>query len=128
MKEIILPLTSVVATQAASTTAPSAIHGTLYAIEYRPGTMDTLADLTVTCVGYAGASRTLLVKANAGTSDLWFYPRDLVQAVANGADLTGDNGGDRDCPIVQGLVTAAIAQAGATTVRTGTAIIYWEPI
>jgi hypothetical protein len=84
--------------------------------------------LTVICTGYAAAANTLLVKANAGTSDAWFYPRELEHAVADGAALTGTSGGDRTSPIVHGIVNAAIAQAGATTIRTGTVVIYWEPL
>lgn len=128
MKELILPLTSVVATQAASTDATEAIHGTIYAVEYRPGTMDTNADLTIICTGHAASANTLLVKANAGTSAVWYYPRELMHAVADGAALTGTSGGDRTCPLAHGIVNAAIASAGATTVRTGTVVIYWEPL
>ena len=128
MREMILPLTSVIATEAASTDATAAVHGRLYAIEYRPNDIDTNADLTVTCVGYSGAEITLLVKANAGTSDCWFYPRDIMHAVSNAAALTATSGGDRTQPLMQGIVKAAIASSGAVTVRTGTVVIYWEPL
>ena len=128
MKKLILPLTSTIATEIASTDATEAVHGSLYAIEYRPNDIDTNADLTVICTGYEGSANTLLVKANAGTSNLWFYPRESVHAVANGAALARDNGGDGTCPLVHGIINASIAESGGTTVRTGTVIIYWEPL
>jgi hypothetical protein len=128
MNKIILPITSVVATQEATTNAPMAVLGRLYAIEYRPNNIATGADLTITCIGSDDTIKPLLTVANAGTNNVWFYPRDLQQAVANGADLDGSSGGDRCEPILQGVVRAHVDQAGATTVRTGTIIIYWEAV
>jgi hypothetical protein len=126
MKELILPLTTVIATQAATTDATEAVLGKLYAIEYRPNTIDTNAHLTVTCLGVDGVSKALLFKEHPGTSNLWFYPREAMQAVLNGADLTATSGGDCAQPILEGIPRAVIASGGATTVRTGTVIIYWE--
>jgi len=128
VNELILPLTTVVATQAATTDATEAVVGTVYAIEYRPGTIATGATLTVTCIGLDGAEKPLLTKASAGTADSWYYPRDLVHAVADAVALTGTAGGDRACPILQGKIRAVIASGGTVTVRTGTVVIYWEPL
>jgi len=128
MKELIIPFESVILTEAAAADATESVVGRLYCIEYRPNDVDTNADLTVTCVGAGAVSKTLLVKANAGTSDCWFYPRDIEHAVSNGAALTATAGGDRECPILQGVVHVAVAACGATTIRYGTIIIYWEPL
>lgn len=124
MKEIFLTLKTGASDGAASTDATMAVLGKLYAIEYQPGTIDTGATLTVTCKGPNGSSKALLTKASAGTSNVWFYPRDLVNAVADGAALTGTAGGDRACPILQGVVNAAIA-SGANS-KTGYCIVYYE--
>ena len=126
MKKLIIPFESVIATQAASANATESVIGKCYAIEYRPGTTDTGATVTVTCVEYGAVSKPLLTKATAGTSNAWFYPRDLVHAVADGAALTGTSGGDRVCPLLHGVVNVAIASAGTTTIRYGTVIIYYE--
>lgn len=124
MKDIVLKLTTGASDGAASTNATEAVCGKLYAIEYQPGTIDAGATLTVTCKGPNGSSKPLLTKASAGTSNVWFYPRDLVNAVADGAALTGTAGGDRACPILQGVVNAAIA-SGANS-KTGYCILYYE--
>jgi hypothetical protein len=128
MKELIIPFSSVILTEAAAADATESVIGRLYAIEYRPNDVDTDADLTVTCVGAGAVSKPLLTLANAGTSNVWLYPRDVEQAVSNGADLTATSGGDRECPLLQGVVHVAVASCGGTTIRTGTVIIYWEQL
>jgi len=100
----------------------TAILGKLYAIEYRPGTIATGATITVTCEG--GGSKPLLTKAGAGTANSWYYPRDLVHAVADGAALTGTSGGDRCKPILTGRVRVVVAAGGNGGV--GTVEIYYE--
>jgi hypothetical protein len=124
MKEIFLTLTTGVSDGAASTSATTGVLGKLYAIEYQPGTIDTGATLTVTCVGPNGSSKPLLTKASAGTANVWYYPRDLVNAVADGAALTGTSGGDRALPILQGRPLVAIASGGNSKV--GYCILYYE--
>jgi hypothetical protein len=99
-----------------------AVLGKLYAIEYRPGSIVTGATLTVTCE--SDSSKALLTKANAGTSNVVFYPRDLVHGVADGAALTGTAGGDRTLPILNGALKAVIASGGAT--KAGSAVVYYE--
>ena len=69
----------------------------------------------------------LVFKEHPGTGNLWFYPRDIMQAVANAADLTVGGGGDQCEPIMQGIPRVLIT-AGGNTVRTGTIIIFWEPL
>lgn len=124
MKSVMITMTTGASSGAVTAVSPSSVFGKLYAIEYQPGTIDTGATLTVTCVGNNGASKALLTKATAGTSNLWFYPRDLVHAVADGAALTGTSGGDRALPILNGVINAAIA-SGANS-KTGYCVIYYE--
>ncbi len=121
MKEITLSITTN-GSGAATVNSTLAVLGKLYAIEYRPGTIDTGATVTVTCEGYA--SKPLLTKATAGTSDSWYYPRDLVHGVADGAALTGTAGGDRALPILNGKPRVVIASGGAT--KTGVLVVYYE--
>src|SRR5215207_5157966 len=77
-----------------ATTVQSPIFGRIVAVLYAPGTIDTGATVTVTCVGN-GNAKPVLTKTSAGTSTTWYYPRDLVHGVADGAALTGTSGGDR---------------------------------
>jgi len=124
MKEIFLKLSTGAADGAALILAPSAVLGKLYAIEYQPGDIATGATLTLTCLGANGAEKPLLTKASAGTANSWYYPRDLVHAVADGAALTGTSGGDRAMPVLQGVVKAVIASGGNSKV--GYVALYYE--
>ena len=124
MKNIMLKLSTGVADGAALTLAPTAILGELYAIEYQPGDIATGATLTISSLGANAAEKPLLTKATAGTANSWYYPRDLVHAVADGAALTGTDGGDRACPIIQGVIKATIASGGNSKV--GYVAIYYE--
>jgi hypothetical protein len=100
-----------------------AIIGKLVAISYRPGTIATGATLTVTCEDGV-YSKPLLTLANAGTSNLTQYPRDLMNAVADGSALTGTAGGDRTQPIMNGAPKVVIASGGSGGV--GSVIVYYE--
>lgn len=106
---------------AATVNGERSIFGRLYAIEYRPGTIDTGATVTITCEG--ASSKALLTKANAGTDNTFYYPRDIVHAVADGAALTGTSGGDRDLPILNGTPKVVVASGAAT--KTGYVTIYY---
>jgi hypothetical protein len=55
---------------------------------------------------------------------VWFYPRDLVHAVADGAALTGTAGGDRAKPLLNGVPQLAVASGGTTFA--GRVILYYE--
>jgi hypothetical protein len=113
------------ATSGQSTTnAQPSIFGELCAIKYVPGTIDTGATITVTCVAGDGSAKALLTKATAGTSNVWFYPRDLVHAVSDGAALTGTSGGDRTEPILDGQIKVVVASGGA--VKLGSVTVYYE--
>jgi hypothetical protein len=124
MKSVMLKLSTGASDGAATTVAATAICGELYAIEYQPGTIDTGATVTVTCVGNNGVAKPILTKATAGTTDSWYYPRDLVHAVADGSALTGSSGGDRVCPIVNGVLKAVIASGGNS--KLGYVVVYYE--
>ena len=119
MKRQIIPVTTDGSGDA--TAYGSAVLAKLFAIEYHPGTIDTGATVTVTCEG--DASKALLTKTSAGTSNLFFYPRDLVHAVADGAALTGTAGGDRAMPILNGRPKVVIASGGDTL--TGAVVIHY---
>jgi hypothetical protein len=106
-----------------TSTVQSTILGRLVAIKYVPGTIDTGATVTVTCYSN-GDSKPLLTKASAGTSTTWFYPRDLVHGVSDGAALTGTAGGDRTMPILDGQIKVVIASGGNTT--SGSLVVYVE--
>jgi hypothetical protein len=72
-----------------------------------------------------GTSKPLLTKTSLGTAALWFYPRDLVNAVADGAALTGTAGGDRACPILAGNIQVVVSSGGGTPL-TGYVVVYYE--
>ena len=109
-------------TAGAGSATSGSVVGKLYAVEYQPGTIDTGATITLTAE--SDVSKPLLTKATAGTSNVWFYPRDLVHAVLDGAALTGTSGGDRVMPIVTGGLKFAVASGGA--VHTGKVVFYLD--
>lgn len=100
----------------------SNVLGKLYAILYKPGTIETGATITVTCQGVF--AKPLLTKASAGTADVMFYPRDIPHAVADGAALTATAGGDRVLPLVNGVPRLVVASGG--NAKTGQVILYYE--
>lgn len=124
MKEIFLKLATGADDGAATTNAPSPVLGKLYAIEYQPGDIATGATLTVTCIGPNASAKPLLTLANAGTSNIWLYPRDIVHGVSDGGVLVGTSGGDRACPILQGTPRAVIATGGNS--KNGYIILYYD--
>lgn len=128
MKRQLFPITTAADGSAtvgqSTTTAKPAIIGELCAVKYMPGTIDTGATVTITCVAGNGSAKPLLTKATAGTADLWFYPRDLMHAVADGAALTGAAGGDRTEPLLDGQIKIVVAAGGNGGV--GSVTIYYE--
>jgi hypothetical protein len=122
MKRLLIPLGPTSAGGAFTSVQTRAICGELYAIEYRPGTLDTGAGIVVTCEG--DSSKALLTKTSLGTSNLVFYPRDLVHKVEDGAALTGTAGGDRVEPILNGWIKIVVSSGG--NAMTGSAVIYYD--
>ena len=104
------------AAQTATVYAGSRIVGTVQAIKYEPGTLDTGADLTIT--GETTGVPILAVAA-AGGSDVWFYPRRLVSKSADGAAAT-----DAFAPIWVYLERIKIVVATGGDTLTGTITFY----
>ncbi len=96
------------------------IRGLLHALFYRPGTIVTGADLTITVTG-TGAP--ILTKVNLGTGNSWLYPRALV---TNANSATGPLGTVPTAliPIVDDTVTVVVAQGGNVT--TGAIELIWD--
>ena len=109
-------------TAGAATTLGPTVVGKVFAIRYIPGSTDTGATVTVT--SESDSSFPLLVKATAGTSNVTFYPRVLVNGNTDGAALTGTAGGDRALPIAHGQLKVVIASGGA--VKTGNIVVFLE--
>lgn len=93
------------------------LRGRIHAIKYEPGTIATGGDLTITG---ETTGVPILVKANAGTSDVWFYPRELVSLHTSGADATD---AFTDIYAVLERIKVVVAQGGATKSGTITAYI-----
>ena len=87
----------------------SNIRGFLVSIKYIPGSIATGADLTIT--GETSGTP-ILTKANAGTADVFYYPRALANLVADGADGAT---GECSIPLVEERVKVVVAQGGNTT-------------
>lgn len=94
--------------------------GEVVAVDYLPGTTDTGATFTLTSEG--AFSTSILAKTTAGTANVRFYPRIVVNGNTDGAALTGTAGGDRARPLAIGQLKVVIASGGA--VKTGTARVY----
>jgi len=122
MKHITVTLGPTSAGGGFTTGATQPANGKLYAIEYRPGDIDTGATIAVTCE--SDVSKPILTKASAGTSNTWFYPRDIMNAVADGAALTGTAGGDRALPIFSGRPKVVVTSGGDT--KTGSIVFHYE--
>jgi len=105
-----------------TTSAQTAVFGLLRAIAYLPGTTDTGATVTVTCVG--NVTSTLVVKAAAGTSNLMFYPRIVQNGNTDGAPLTGTAGGDRTQILLEGKIKVVIASGG--NALSGSVVVYYD--
>jgi hypothetical protein len=71
----------------------SKIRGTLYALIYRPGTLETGADLTITT---ETNGLPILTKVNLGTGNSFLYPR-AKPTIAN--DATGGLGSVPSVPV-----------------------------
>jgi len=84
----------------------SKIRGRLVAIIYRPGTLDTGADLAITG---ETSGIPILTKANAGTSNAFFYPRAIPHKVADGAAFTDLA---EMIPVVGERIKVVVAQGG----------------
>ena len=92
------------------------LRGRVHAIKYTPGTIATGGDLTIT------GETTLvpiLVQANAGTSEVWFYPRAFPNQNTDGA---AEADAREDIYVFKERIKVVVAQGGAT--KTGSITAY----
>lgn len=83
-------------------------NGFLVALKYTPGSIDTGGDLTITG---ETSGVPIITKANAGTSDVFYYPRALPNAVSDGAAGTVST---EMIPIKDERIKVVVAQGGNT--------------
>ena len=81
-------------------------NGFLVALKYTPGTLATGADLTITG---EDSGIPILTQADAGTSNVFYYPRALNNAVADGAAGTVAT---EFIPIKDERIKVVVAQGG----------------
>lgn len=94
------------------------IRGWIESIRYEPGDIATGADLTIT----GESSETpILTITNAGTSKVWWYPRALPNAVADGAAGTVPA---HLIPLFEESIQVVVAQGGAS--RTGSLVVTYR--
>ncbi len=82
------------------------LNGFLVCIKYTPGTIATGADLTITG---EDSGIPILTKTDAGTSNVFYYPRALLNAVADGAAATNAS---EFIPIKDERIKVVVAQGG----------------
>ena len=81
------------------------LNGFLVELKYAPGTIATGADLTIT----TESGRPIMTKADAGTSTVWYMPRALNNAVADGA---AGSSGTELIPIKNERIKVVVANGG----------------
>ena len=81
-------------------------NGFLVVLKYTPGTIATGADLTITG---EDSGIPILTKTDAGTAVAFFYPRALLNAVADGAPSTNPS---EFIPIKDERIKVVVAQGG----------------
>lgn len=96
-------------------------NGFLIALKYTPGTIATGADLTITG---ASSGIPIMTKENAGTAVVWYYPRALLNAVADGAVATNPS---ELIPIKDEAIKVVVAEGGNGGVGSIEAIIMNNP-
>ena len=99
------------------------VFARLIAVFYDRGDMVTGTDFILTTDQYPVVEAILTV-ANAGTSDVIWYPRRLVQGGSDGANLTGTSGGDREPYLMIGRPKLTVDEGGAT--KSGAFILIYE--
>lgn len=82
------------------------LNGFLVCLKYTPGTIDTGATVTVTG---ESSGIPIITKASAGTSTVFYYPRALNNAVADGA---AGSAGAEFIPIRDERIKVVIASGG----------------
>ena len=97
------------------------LNGFLVALKYTPGTLATGADLTIT--GETSGIPIMTI-ANAGTSTVFYYPRALLNAVADGAAASSPS---EFIPIRDERIKVVVAQGGAAGAGSIQAILINNP-
>ena len=96
-------------------------NGFLVALIYTPGTIATGADLTITTEDRAIP---ILTKADAGTGVAFYYPRALINAVADAAVSTAST---EFIPIKDERIKVVVAQGGNGGIGSIEAIFMTNP-
>lgn len=96
----------------------SKMRGLLLALKYTPGSIETGADITITG---ETSGIPILTKENAGTSDVFFYPRALANAVADGAAGTNSQ---EYIPLAEERIKVVVANGGDS--KEGSITAVWE--
>lgn len=81
------------------------LNGFLCELKYTPGTIATGADLTIT----TESGRPIMTQTDAGTVAVWYMPRALLNAVADGAASTNSS---EFIPIKDERIKVVVAQGG----------------
>lgn len=121
LKEAILTGTTSTA-GAATINDTKAILGRLYAVEWIDGTLSDGVDAVLTAQNTASAVAQTLLTLTDANDDKPYYPRDVVHDLTGGA-LTGTSGGDREMPVINGVLRLVIASGGSE--KTGGCIVYF---
>ena len=90
--------------------------GRVHAIKYAPGTLDTGADLTITG---ETTGVPIIIKGNAGTSTLWWYPHAIPSKNTDGSAFT-----DASVPIYVYLERIKVVVVQGGNALTGTITIW----
>lgn len=101
--------------------ANNGLNGFLVCLKYTPGTLATGTDLVIT--GETSGIPILTI-TNAGTSNVFWYPRALLNAVANGAAATNPS---EFIPIKNERIKVVVAQGGNGGVGSIEAIMITNP-
>jgi len=101
--------------------ANNGLNGFLVCLKYTPGTLATGTDLVIT--GETSGIPILTI-TNAGTSNVFWYPRALLNAVADGAAATNPS---EFIPIKNERIKVAVAQGGSGGVGSIEAIMITNP-
>jgi len=96
-------------------------NGFLVWLKYDPGTIDTGADITITA---EDNGTPILAKTDAGTSPVFYYPRALANAVADGAAATNSS---EYIPLENERIKIVVAQGGNAKTGSIKALILNDP-
>ncbi len=96
----------------------SVITGKILAFKYEPTSIATGGDLTFTG---ETSEQPILIKANAGTSTVWYYPKAPANLTTDGSASTLT---EVPLCLYRERIKLVVAQGGATT--TGTITVYTD--